>query len=382
MKSTASALLLFALALVACQESSDSHSPHSNQAITAPLKSAESVFRLAPPRQWQRVNPEDTFRATPRWSPDGANLTYRGRSGRGLYLNSRDGGELVIDSTYRGPYTWRLDNRSICAAHGEGGAVIELKSVGKTKGLRMSGACDVRHLDEIAGQLVFAGEHRIYHDAFAGTLTLERVGGAREVLDDRGMWDVAVSPDGSRVAYCLGTLADPLLIVFDLHEGRSSLGRGAQPSWFPDGRTLAYAAPCAVQSDGYRSSFAQSELIVVDVTTGEVLSQTTTTDVVEMEPAVSPDGELIAVSDWSSGALYLIPVEQRSGTKSARVSPKLRPGTAREDCEFGDVSPVPLKKSARVLPKPQLGTAREDCEIGGISPVSLEKSHQPGREGR
>ena len=34
--------------------------------------------------------------------------------------------------------------------------------------------------------------------------------------------------------------------------------------------------------------------------------------------------------------------------KSARVPPKPRPGTAREDCEFGDVSPVPLKKLAAV----------------------------------
>ena len=46
----------------------------------------------------------------------------------------------------------------------------------------------------------------------------------------------------------------------------------------------------------------------LDADTGAVVPLTSTVDLAEMEPAVSPTGDAVAFSDWLGGAVWVAPV--------------------------------------------------------------------------
>jgi Tol biopolymer transport system component len=106
------------------------------------------------------------------------------------------------------------------------------------------------------------------------------------------------------IAFSKGHLATATLFVVDAGDGSRRTLPGAQPGWFPDGKRLVYARPGA---DGAGGAVTRSDLLVFDIESGATFPLTATPDVIEMQPAVSPDGKTVVFSDWKSGRIMAIP---------------------------------------------------------------------------
>ncbi len=105
----------------------------------------------------------------------------------------------------------------------------------------------------------------------------------------------AVSRDGSRIAFARGFGGGISTMNVD-GSGRRIVTRGGDdPAWAPDGTTIYFV--------GYRSAFAGEScgsILRVAATGGRAQRVTRSSGVhSHLAPAVSPDGQRIAFSDWS-----------------------------------------------------------------------------------
>lgn len=163
------------------------------------------------------------------------------------------------------------------------------------------------------GELLYDdGQRQVYHHSFRGRITAVLASGEERVLVRDGPWGVAVSPDGRRIAFSRGSLREPTLYLYEEGRGAYEVGRGAQPAWFPDSRFLAYAVPGPRLRRGGLTVFASSELHLLDAHRGVATPLTSTPDLAELEPAVSPDGTAIAFADWLGGAVWVAPVKREA----------------------------------------------------------------------
>lgn len=116
----------------------------------------------------------------------------------------------------------------------------------------------------------------------------------------------AWSPDGMRLAFSTGLPGDLHIALISATGGgvtylTHSTPSDVEPSWSPDGRRIVFARA---------STPAQSNLVIVDVVTGE--ERALPTDRNGRMPAWSPKGDLIAFSGRLPGApadLYTVTVD-------------------------------------------------------------------------
>ncbi len=221
---------------------------------------------------------DETFLVTPRWSEDGRKLVAAGRGGQGLHL-------LDLAARRREAPDPELRERPRLAPTTSGPA-----TAGEPAG------------DDPRGRLVArTGSRTVWFDAYRGRIVRDGGETTPEVLVEVGAWGVVAAPDGW-VAWCTGHLALAELYALDPAGGRLALGPGAQPAWARTAPVLVFARPEPAPESG---EVVRSDLWAWDRRTGRHTRLTRTPDVVEMEPAVSPDGERLAFSDWRSGRVLL-----------------------------------------------------------------------------
>ena len=109
------------------------------------------------------------------------------------------------------------------------------------------------------------------------------------------------SPDHSQIVYSqMGTL----MIMEPDGSKRRALARGHHPSWSPDGKRLVYDVSV---DDGHR--ILSSDIYVINADGTEPIRLTDTPEVLECEPAWSPDGKWIACRTEDSGRVLLLWLE-------------------------------------------------------------------------
>ena len=258
------------------------------------------------PSEWQSHSMGYTNLVTPRWSPGGDLILARGTRGVGLYLlAAADGEVLYAEEGYHGDAIFDHDG-SICRGTTEGATIITVDTESRQV-TPTDIPCNVAVVDERLGERIHSGPRgEVYHNAYRGTVTLVSERGREEQIEDRGAWNVAVSNDGRRIAWSLGTLITPELFVYDAWTGVSSVGRGAHPTWSPDGRYLVYSVPdIEVRQAGGQSY--RADLNIYDAEQDRVLPMSRTSEVAEMQPRFSPDGRRIVFADWDSGVITMAP---------------------------------------------------------------------------
>ncbi|MBN2495352.1 MAG: PD40 domain-containing protein [Deltaproteobacteria bacterium] len=194
------------------------------------------------------------FLVSPRWSADGRRLECAGLGGAGAYALDLDAARLTRAET----------------------APAERSQHGR------------------------AGELR--YEAYRGRI----LAGGGLLAEDA--WAPAASPDGSRVAYCLGHLSAATLVVQRTDGAVELRVPGAQPAWTPGGG-LVFCRPEAARGPDGRIVIAASDLFVLAPGAREPQPLTRTPEIAEMQPAVSPDGARVACSDWRTGSLWVYGLE-------------------------------------------------------------------------
>ena len=315
-------LLLTPLVNLSCQESQPSTRTTISPLVSSPEPArpvSANIPNLVPVSGWISTHPperqrstEELFLVTPSWSPDGSHVLASGSSGNGFFvLNGKMDEIVAADPTFLGRAHWG-NAQTICLDEQFGFSSMVPLNAGSNK-IASKVHCDTDDWDEArSGRVLFSGEqHAIYHDGYLGLTWIEFGDGTQEVVEDNGAWDLAVSPDGRRVAYCLGHLKSPALFLYDLETGSRRVGVGAQPAWFPDSRFLVFVAPTEWERAGSVAVPTQSDLFLFDVQSDRPHLLAQTPQIAEMEPDVSNTGDAIVLSDWRNGALWIAPVEWR-----------------------------------------------------------------------
>ena len=257
-----------------------------------------------------RLNPPQTFMTSPHWLPDGSGVIASGYKGIGIFLLKIGEPEpITIHSTYAGALEWAADGKALCLTGPGSLGAFEYNGAAGTLSASQNGdrLCPLESEKYLERVVFESADMRVFHDGLYGGLRIEDAG-VETTVEPAGAWGVAVSPDGSRIAYCLGRLASPSLFIHDRAGGKTSVGHGAHPSWFPGGRFLVYALPEAEENDFGGRSIVRSELALLDALNGTSERLTDTPDVTEMQPVVSPGGSAVVYSDWRTGAITAMPV--------------------------------------------------------------------------
>ncbi len=263
---------------------------------------------MSPQRTWRRLNVNGPWAVSPRFV-DNARVLLSGRLGRGLMLAEESGRVHVIDSAYQGPVEVR--GNELCLPNRR----VALNSApALPRGLLIAGteACPPPVYNPQLGRVLHEstlGRWSFYPRL--GELVFVPMGAAAVLVEDRIPFSIRVSPDGRRVAYAVGSLTNPTLILWDIDQGRRVLGVGVHPVFHPDGM-LIYSRPEGRLQLGSLTTVARAELRAHDLTTHESWNLTHTPDLAEMEPALSPDGNRLAFSDWRRGGAYLVSLSRRA----------------------------------------------------------------------
>jgi hypothetical protein len=228
------------------------------------------------------------FLITPRWSPAGDRLLMSGWHGVGLHSLDIDHGAIAdLDWPSRARARWDDQGRVAPEAP------------------RLEGSSEV--LFDRDGIRIL---HRVRDGAIEAISTL----GSRQ-LAAGGAWGVRVSPDGKLVAYCMGHLPSGRIRVVDLAGTELFEGPGVHGAWSPDMTELYYSVPEKRVSARGIAELGASDLYVVAAADWTPIRLTATPDVQEMEPAISPQGDRIAFSDWKTGTLTVARIARKGGAQ-------------------------------------------------------------------
>jgi len=277
-------------------------------------ESKKNVFALSQDAEnfsGVRLNPVGPFLTSPSWLPDSSGILAFGWKGFGLYsINLSSGAIESLGADLRPPLIWKEDKKSFCAVFGKQNPRWFRFDSDKKK-------IEVIERNEpcVYEQGPLETENVIWKTTGAQVILDRRNQGLRIIMEGKniqieqhGAWGVTVAEDGHKISYSTGPLKQSRVHIFDFNEGKDKIKifEGAYPAWFPDGKKLVYCLPQTQTSISGTVQVQDSDLYLYDVVSSKTKQITKTAEIIEMQPSVSPSGDLIVVSDWRSGGLYMI----------------------------------------------------------------------------
>lgn len=206
------------------------------------------IFDIANDQSWTITDGQERFRGTPRWSADDQQVYIMGNRGIQIYES-----DLKISA----PKTTPENNRMVYLQSGK--IVVEASDQGTKKVI--------------------------------------------EPISEKGLLNLAVSPDGSKLAF--EVYGGNMYIMNVDGSGLTDLGAGYRPQWSADGQYLAYII---TEDDGYR--FTRSDIYTIRIDGSDKTNLTNTSDILEMNPTWSPVGYYIAFDTYNDGSIYIVQIEK------------------------------------------------------------------------
>jgi len=141
-----------------------------------------------------------------------------------------------------------------------------------------------------SGKIVVEGFDRVTRKVF-------------EPVSGMALINLVISPDGSKLAF---EIFGGNMYVMDMDgTGLNDLGVGYHPKWSPNSEYLVYMI---TEDDGHR--FTQSDIYTIKIDGSDKTNLTNTTDILEMNPSWSPDGNQIAFDTYNEGSIYIVKIEE------------------------------------------------------------------------
>lgn len=225
------------------------------------------------------------------WSPDSAQIAYRTRRTesnltwyviKSVDLASGKTAELSKPAGEVSPPVWLSSNGNQCVSFLLGTNLVNTPWQRAKRKLGTGAFQPAPLLFTDRGQVWRAGPDS----------------GARTALTTDGGMEPVWSPDRSQVVY---SQMGVLMIMAPDGSKKRELTRGHHPSWSPDGTMLVYDVS---RDDGHQ--ILSSDLYVINVDGTEPTRLTHTPEVLECEPAWSPDGRCIACRTEDAGRVLLL----------------------------------------------------------------------------
>lgn len=284
------------------------------------------------------ISSDTTPFMNPVWSPDGSHIAFTTSNHRGIWIAQENGEgltQLSDDESAGYGFSWSSDGRSVAATttrqedrrrlHAVKVFDLETNSeqIISDYSRERTGIPQWTDLDQHIAvtrgetiKLLDSGKEpasrprQMQDDAVLASrgnevLLMDRADMEKQIVrqfDDRRITHMQPSPDGSKVA--VHVLGRGVFVMNADGSGLQELDKGERPAWTPDNN---FVIVMETEDDGYQ--ITASELYAVDVDSGERHLLTEHTDLIPLNPSVSPDGSRIAFHDGQSGVIYTLEIE-------------------------------------------------------------------------
>jgi len=246
------------------------------------------------------------------WSPDSVEIVYRAKklkNDRPIYIlrsaeiETGEITEITSELDWISLPGYSKDNIVIYAHNGklkQRRKIFDKHTMGKTFSLAENLADNV-----FANAIVeIPAKDKVIMEDNEGIKIMGSTGKIEKTIIKHGQNDFAVdakpSPNGKKVMFFNNVGSIGHLYIYDLDtEKITDLGEGYSGQWLPDGR-ITY---CITTNDGY--VLTSSEIYLINADGTGKMKITDTTDQIEIQPSVSPDGKSIVYRDDKSGMIYL-----------------------------------------------------------------------------
>lgn len=129
-------------------------------------------------------------------------------------------------------------------------------------------------------------EHLYIVDAF----------GNKRVLNEGPSFCPALSPDGKKVVF---NQMDDICVINVDGTGKKIIGRGFNPTWVNNSQIIFEKT----EDDGHE--YTAGELYIMNADGNNVKALTATSNRIEMNPCISPDGSKIVFTSFTDGQIYV-----------------------------------------------------------------------------
>ena len=270
----------------------------------------------------------------PRWSPDGKKIAFTQFGYDGLYIMNANGSEkkqILTSSGVGYMFHWSADSKEILvrdtrwendgtkrahaawAIEATTGTTTRLSQDAEymqpaawryTNGVKSIVAPDTKvlkaNLTPLSSTMAktLAGDKLIntsFITDFEHLYIVDALGNKR-VLNEGPSFCPALSPDGKKVVF---NQMDDICIINVDGTGKKILGRGFNPTWVNNSQIVFEKT----EDDGHE--YTAGELYIMNADGSNVKALTATSNRIEMNPCISPDGNKIVFTSFTDGQIYV-----------------------------------------------------------------------------
>ena len=280
----------------------------------------------------KRLTNDNVKYENPRWSPDGSKIAFTKEGYDGLYVMNANGSNktsLVTSSGVGYMYQWSADSKEILvrdtrwsgakrlhaawaidAATGittrmsQDAEYMQPAAWRYTNGIKSIVAPDTKVLKANLTPMSKSLASQLSNNKYANTsfitdfehLYIVDALGNKKVLNVGPSFCPSLSPDGKKVVF---NQMDDICVINIDGTGKRVLGRGFNPSWVNNNQIIYELT----EDNGH--IYTAGELYLMNVNDKSIKKLTATSNLIEMNACVSPDGNKVIFTSFTDGQIYI-----------------------------------------------------------------------------